>query len=168
MFALFLLVPTVANAGPIIDGNEWRQLTETANFTWNQIATVCNPETGSCSGSLGSVNFYGWTWASVAAVKALFNTFIPGTVNDLGPGPTILEETASSWIPNFMDTFTPALVAGNGRLLGGLTRSTRSTTADADVYVGSGMEIFPNPDNYIRMQTDMLISPDSAGENSGG
>ncbi len=64
----------------VVAGREWRQLTDALNFTWNQVATVCNPTTGACAGSLGATSFDGWTWASNSDVQSLFEQLIlPGT-----------------------------------------------------------------------------------------
>lgn len=69
-------------AGP----NQWRQLTDTTGFSWNQISTVCSTVTGACSGSLGGVSFDGWIWADNAAVRELFDELIaPGTTQFAGP-----------------------------------------------------------------------------------
>lgn len=63
---------SIAQAGYIDSSNrEWRDLTETAGFSWNSISTVCNYTTGVCSGSLSSVNFGGWTWATVEDVQPM-------------------------------------------------------------------------------------------------
>ncbi len=51
----------------VVAGNlqiQWRPLYETKGFTWTQIATVCDPNTGACSGSLNGVSFDGWVWAN--------------------------------------------------------------------------------------------------------
>ncbi len=63
-------------ASVVVDGRAWRQLTDTMNLSWNQVATVCNPTTGVCSGSLGAVDFSGWTWADNATIRDLFDKLI--------------------------------------------------------------------------------------------
>ena len=125
----------------VVNGREWRQLTEVAGFTWSQVATVCNSESGACSGSLGGVSFDGWTWASNQDVQALFEELIrPGTVEfptptsdyivpdspdvaaALGPGgfsPTAFSSTrVSGWTRTaFMPPqlyHSPSLVDGDG------------------------------------------------------
>ena len=83
LLAVGLLVgPMTAHAvGVVVGGKEWRQLTDTVNLSWNQVASVCNTTTGVCSGSLGAVSFDGWTWASRIDIQALFEELIlPGTV----------------------------------------------------------------------------------------
>lgn len=78
-FAGLLAGPMSANA-VIIGSNDWRQLTETGGFSWNQISTVCDANTGACAGSLGAVSFDGWTWADNTAIQGLFEELIlPGT-----------------------------------------------------------------------------------------
>ena len=73
---------TGVNAGVIVGDKEWRQVTETVNFSWNDFSSVCNTSDGSCSGSLtngtlGTVSFDGWTWASWTDVAGLFQV-LPG------------------------------------------------------------------------------------------
>jgi hypothetical protein len=75
--------------GVEVGGNEWRQLTETLRFTWNEVAAVCPLDgTTSCSGSIvrasdgSSVDVTGWIWARNVDVQALFDAIVqPGTVN---------------------------------------------------------------------------------------
>lgn len=52
---------------------QWRQLTETSGLTWNELASVCALETGTCSGTVRGVDLSGWTWANSSQVTALFN-----------------------------------------------------------------------------------------------
>src|SRR5215467_10262400 len=65
-----------AAAQGVNDGHakQWRQLTDTAGATWNQLATVC-PQDGQtpCAGSVGTVDLTGWVWATDAQVLALFS-----------------------------------------------------------------------------------------------
>jgi hypothetical protein len=69
-------------AGP----NQWRQLTDTTGFSWNQIASVCSTTTGACSGSLGGVSFDGWIWADNATIRDLFDALIvPASTQFAGP-----------------------------------------------------------------------------------
>jgi len=76
-----LAAPIAAQAvGVVVGGKEWRQLTETVYLSRNQVATVCSSVTGACSGSLGSVSFDGWTWASNTDIQLLFEQLVkPGT-----------------------------------------------------------------------------------------
>lgn len=112
---IFLLVvtttPSVSTyaAGVVINGREWRQLTETTNFTWNEVATVCPAEGGACSGSLGGVNFTGWIWATALEVgDHLFRSYIPTFPSSLTEEFT---EIGSSWGPAFFSDFEPTLAA---------------------------------------------------------
>jgi hypothetical protein len=79
--------PIAAQAASVIVGDRaWRQLTETVNLTWDQIATVCDVTSGACSGSLTvdgvTVSFAGWTWAANPDIQALFDKLIqPGAAN---------------------------------------------------------------------------------------
>ena len=38
-----------------LNGLDWRQLTDTAGLSWNQIASVCNGVDNACSGSVAAL-----------------------------------------------------------------------------------------------------------------
>jgi len=82
------------------DGKEWRQVTDTATFSFNEVATVCSTTTGACSGSLSNtsrtVDFTGWIWASTQELQNLFAEF-SGTTS------TYFAEINSSWAPAIID-----------------------------------------------------------------
>ena len=61
---------TGVNAGVIVGDKEWRQVTETVNLTYGDLASVCNSTTGACSGSVGGVDFSAWTWAPACPCSA--------------------------------------------------------------------------------------------------
>jgi hypothetical protein len=72
----------------ILDDIEWRELTETVGFTWDEVATGCPQDGTACTGSIvrqtdqTSVNVDGWTWAGNPDLQSLFDDLIqPGTVN---------------------------------------------------------------------------------------
>lgn len=73
-----LIAPGTSQAASVVVGDKvWRQLTEVTGFSHDQLATVCDVDTGVCSGSLGGVAFSGWTWASVDDVGELFHALTP-------------------------------------------------------------------------------------------
>jgi hypothetical protein len=77
VLALGLLAAQSANA-VIIDGKDWRQLTETTGFSWLVVNEACG--TGLCSGNIGDTSLDGWTWADNGDVAGLFDSLIqPGT-----------------------------------------------------------------------------------------
>jgi len=121
-----LLIPSFsAMAGVIVDGKDWFQPASFLDLSWNDIAGACNSTTGSCSGSLNGVNVTGATWASVAEVNDLFNSFLPSP--ELGPGPDIFSEIDSLWAPDILTTFVPTLSGLSGfdaEVLAGFVRDT--------------------------------------------
>lgn len=77
LLALGLFAAQSADA-VVIDGKDWRQLTETTNFSWLVVNSSCG--TGLCSGSIGEVSVDGWNWATNSDVQGLFDALIrPGT-----------------------------------------------------------------------------------------
>ncbi len=83
--ASLLLCAGAATAAPVHDGHgkEWRQLVETTNLTWNQVAQVC-PTDGRTpgNGSVGPFDFTGWVWATQEQVTILFSYFEPDILED--------------------------------------------------------------------------------------
>jgi hypothetical protein len=88
--ALVGLVALFPDAGAAVLFNdiEWRELTETVGFTWDEVAAGCPQDGTACTGSIvrqtnqTSVNVDGWTWAGVPDLQRLFDDLIqPGTVN---------------------------------------------------------------------------------------
>jgi hypothetical protein len=77
--ALVLGLLGAQSAGAVvIDGKEWRQLTETTDFSWLIVNSSCG--SGVCSGSIGDVSVDGWHWADNSEVQALFDALIqPGS-----------------------------------------------------------------------------------------
>jgi hypothetical protein len=107
---LLLLGSMSANA-VIIDGKDWRQLTETKGFfRFSDVATVCNTTTGACSGSLssttlGSVDFSGWTWANLNEVGTLFESLIPSNNVDFVNGAKYnASDINAAWASAIIDT----------------------------------------------------------------
>jgi hypothetical protein len=107
---LLLLGSMPANA-VIIDGKDWRQLTETnGSFKYNDVALVCDTTTGACSGSLvsttlGSVDFTGWTWADLYDVGTLFESLIPSNnVNFVNRATYNASDVNAAWASNIIDT----------------------------------------------------------------
>ena len=66
---------------PQVDGKEWMQPADLASYSWNDLAAICDSESGVCGDAL-----LGWTWASVAEVNALARIFIG--FDAVGSGPT--------------------------------------------------------------------------------
>ena len=108
-FAILLVsisCTSVVNANPILIGDkEWRQVTDTIGFNWNEVATVCDPATGICSGILGDVDFTDWIWADIGDVGDLLSQLTPhpgGFAN--------IEERNSSWAPQLLSLFDATYV----------------------------------------------------------
>ncbi len=59
-------------------GREWRQLAETTNLSWNQVAQVC-PTDGRtpAQGSAGGRDLSGWVWATRDQVRTMLGRIEP-------------------------------------------------------------------------------------------
>ncbi len=58
-------------------GRQWRHLTDLTNLTWEQVAQVCPPDGGPCSGTLRGIDVTGLRWASQQDVLELFALTVP-------------------------------------------------------------------------------------------
>jgi len=79
-----LLSPLAANAGPILGGEEWLQVTATTNYSWNDFDAIFDAN-GNCDvidcwlGGMGGVDATGYRWASNAEVNDMLISEIGGT-----------------------------------------------------------------------------------------
>ncbi|HVY83152.1 MAG TPA: PEP-CTERM sorting domain-containing protein [Steroidobacteraceae bacterium] len=131
MLVLSLAGAQSANA-VVIDGKDWRQLTDTTGFSWLQIASQCG--TGVCSGSIGSVDVDGWYWAENADVLGLFDAIIQPGSTQFPTGTTSYAAAADADIANAIGTLfdaTSIFPFGSSayREVRGITRSATANTA---------------------------------------
>ena len=86
-------------------GREWRQLTETTNLSWNQVAQVC-PADGVTpgQGSVGGRDFSGWVWATRDQVRTMLGRIEPRLVGNLSvQGPEYLFTALNFLSGDFID-----------------------------------------------------------------
>ena len=118
------------SAGIIVGDKEWRQVTETVNFSWNDFSSVCDATTGACSSgtlsnsTVGTVSFDGWTWASQGDVAGLFR----GLDGWDGPPATdsfYHDNEVTTWAPAIFDAlgFLPTLTGSSFRDIIGISRT---------------------------------------------
>lgn len=147
----------------IIGDRDWRQLTETVGFSWNEVSTVCDPGTGVCSGSLGEVSFDGWIWADVHEVRNLLEELIlPESIQfeDRGGGYYQSYSDSTGLISALIspDFFLPTLTSSNALAVYGLTRS---------LHPGSGTialrsEIIDNADYFDYVTPSLAVATSGA------
>jgi hypothetical protein len=151
-----------------VNGKEWLQPADFLNLSWSDIATACDSGSGVCNGSLSGNYLAGWTWASVADVNALFNSFgIPGFT---GSAPSIeLDLSANTtWAPNFLTSF--ASTNGTNRVSAILRDVSMPTLRPALALVGDDeLTVFPagwlfdGATTSAAMDTLDTQSPDTGG-----
>lgn len=108
-----LLLSTHAFAVPF-DGKDWAQPRDFLGFTWHDISSVCPIGGGECSGSLGTVSFDGWTWASVFEIGSLFHS-IETRFPDNGISDLVVREVSALEAVFFgTDGFLPTFGAKDG------------------------------------------------------
>ncbi len=150
--AALMLLSLETLATPVVVGdNEWRQLTETTGFSWNEIATVCDPDSGACNGVLGEVDFSSWTWASTYDV--LDNLLSPLTPLTYSYGTFDHESGETAWATEFTTLFNPTL--GNSSFAGVI--GALRTTIDHGSYVAGQnaylYDYFDNSNTRDRVST---------------
>lgn len=125
--AITVFIPAVSLAGPVINGIEWRQVTETTGISWNQVSKICNLETGVCNGQIDGVDFTGWTWANIEEITLLFNALIPGDSDDLALGGDTINGLNSPLMAPFFDRFNRTSFGDGDEVIYGWSRSTRNS-----------------------------------------
>lgn len=141
LLSLTILLLSASAQAVVIDGRDWRQPADTLGFSWDDLATLFDPQTGQLidpsnttltRASDGAViDFAGWTWASVYEVADMFEAAgLPGC-----PNPCSIASASAAWAPAFLDT-DGAGIADDGlfyatgspmasySLVHGLTRTT--------------------------------------------
>ena len=72
--SLFAVVSANTVAGTVIDGKEWRLLTDTTGVSYSQLDWIYDTTTGqldTVTSTIGSIDFSGWTWASGSEVRSM-------------------------------------------------------------------------------------------------
>jgi hypothetical protein len=140
---LFLSTVSVAQQPAVNDnhGKEWRQLTETTNLSWNQVAQVCKRDGSACSGAVGGRDLTGWVWASQSDVAQLFSYYTPDILaNPSNPSVAGIPYffPASGFLNQFRSTFAMFLTYQTGQRADGWTASTDSAGLPVSGSVGAG------------------------------
>jgi len=121
------LVSTVASAQSVNDGHgkEWRQLTDTAGLSWNQLAEVC-PRDGfsPCSGLAGGIDLTGWVWATDSEVIELFSFYVPDIVTSNPVEGQAVFFAAQTFLATIRPTFSFFITYQSGQFASGWTAST--------------------------------------------
>ena len=95
----------------LVHGKRWAQPMQfhrdswpgTDGVNWNDVAAVCPPPTGLCSGKLMYTDVTGWTWASAQEVSELLNAFMGTSLSGVPDWVRINEEVSPS--PNLFNFF---------------------------------------------------------------
>ncbi len=107
----------------MIDGKDWRQLTDTYDISWNELDDIYNSDgylnTGTTS--IGLVEFAGYRWASSREAGSMFSTLTGLTIDGAPPGDT-QTEVGSTWMQEMFTLFDTATPAANLEGTWGWTR----------------------------------------------
>lgn len=93
----------------VIGSRDWREVTDTVNFTYNNLASVCDVVTGACSGPATNhvgttVDLSGWVWASAADMASLFGLITAAPPNTFDPLQIGFSQPKSyTWASDFID-----------------------------------------------------------------
>jgi hypothetical protein len=123
-------------------GKEWLQPTDLRGLSWNEVAVVCPPPGGICSGFLNGIDVTGYTWANVEDSNGLFNSY--GIVPPLGPGPDSRQETAAPWATLFAQDFMTTEVNDPNTAVNGLLVEEMDATS---AYTAVLIDYDPAPDD---------------------
>lgn len=105
------LIPSPSDVAPlnITDGQGaiWRQLTETASLSWNQVSMAC-PQDGftPCWATVNGVNLGGWVWATEPQVRQLLTKYAPAMAGTNQLTGTAADAGVSAFFADFLPTAT--------------------------------------------------------------
>jgi hypothetical protein len=158
---ILLTLMTTSQAQPVTmvndgHGKEWR-LPQLSPLSWNQAATVC-PQDGinQCSGSVGSVNVNGWTWATDEQVQQLMSYYEPAMATNRSVAGFDYFNTATAFMTAFQAPITFQGCGGyfctgtSSQFLNGWTSAKDSNglpylgSSSATTFGGGSFAISPN------------------------
>lgn len=141
IIVLLAIAPQKA-AAVTLNGLDWRQVTDTTGLTWNQVNSVCSGTNNACSGSVGGVNFDGWSWASQDHVVDMLAAYTPLDTNDIS-GQTFSGDYLANTALSMLDptsTSSPASIWGHvsdtDQFGGGVDVFISSSTVQTQIYLG--------------------------------
>ena len=152
--ALLLVPLSGIGAVVVVDGRDWRQVTETTSTSWNTFSSACDGATGVCGGA-----YLGYTWASRDEVGELFSAF-----TGITPQPLVLTELNALWADNFFSSFDWTFSATNGffRRISGWTRDSA-----ADLTKGNIAQLSDNFNAQFADQATLASFSDKASVSAG-
>ncbi|PCJ19050.1 MAG: hypothetical protein COA96_16430 [SAR86 cluster bacterium] len=189
-FSSVLLLSLIQSAFAVpIDGRNWMQVSDTVNFTYNNLATgPCDVVTGACSGVASnhlatSIDLTGWVWASSSDVADLFEYLTGAPAGTFDVNATNYPGAAGdSWGADVIDIDSGGPDAGlfaasgifssNDYWIAGLTRTIINGDTDRSYIRSSGghsSAVVGNPHgfNTARSHTGLwLYQPSSVSEPS--
>jgi len=134
----------------VINGKDWRQVTDTDTLTYGMVDTIYDNSTGQLLDAqntiVNGINFSGYTWASAQEVADLFSTI---TGQNIQTATGLVDHSAQSvWAPAFFDTYGFNFFgsATDARGLTGYTRTqiqpgSVSFAHIQDVNIGFGQDL---------------------------
>ena len=159
------LLLSTSTSAVLVDGRDWRQLTETTSFSWNEIADattgVCPAEGGECAGSLNGVDFTAWTWATVDEIGELFQSYNPAF-----PGGNVnYSEISSTWLPGFFADFALTGTGSSIPFIWGWSATSFSSTRAYGPFV---QRITSTTQDFMRTETHHVKGGRSGASNQRG
>lgn len=164
--AVVLLIALTNPAHAVMIGsNDWKQVTDTVNYSWNDLDAIFDTATGQCdaAGCLlgGDVDLTGYTWASNAEVDAMLRTY-NGDVGLTSLNSDNFATAQAGFIVNFFADFHPTIInitTLGDRYVYGWTRSSSELGLNADQIIvefhpDPPPPFFPIPDGY-RLDVDV-------------
>lgn len=147
LWSILIAFTATSAQAVLVDGKDWRQLTETTNITWSELDAIYDTNTGLLDTAVttagpNSVNFDGWVWASNDEVTEMFNV-ITGFNFTTG---TTYNEAGSTWGPKFLQTFDSNHTTNTHMWAAGYTRELHQDNNGCiagviDVFDISGIDI---------------------------
>lgn len=128
VLALVLLLISGTSNAVIIGGKDWRQVTDTTGYSWNDFDAIFDTSTGACDvvgclldNGASTVNLTGYTWANNFEVNDLLTSYsgVAGfssltSANSVDQGPGALDDFFNDFSATSTGTFNDQ-IAGRTR-----------------------------------------------------
>ena len=166
-FSYYLMpvfVKSASSSNPITDtvtaaGKEWAQVDLFAGLTWDDINAVCPANSAVCpdGASLNDLDVSGWTWADVADLNSLFNSY---GVTPAMSGPSYRNQIGQTW--------TEAFYAAGWRANGGAPGATYGVVRTTSTTDSASFAPIIQDDSGDQADTRLTVDKDALTYGTGG
>lgn len=109
VLSLLAVVSADTMAVTVIDGKEWRLLTDTTGVSYSQLDSIYDTGTGQLdtgTSTIGSTDFSGWTWASGSEVRSMLYLLTGASLTAGISSADVMQSSIDAYFSSFGITHT--------------------------------------------------------------